>query len=167
MSQNNSGELTEIQLVVFKLGSEEYGVPITQVQEINRLMTPTKIPQSPPFVEGIINLRGKIIPVIDLKKRFNLPLVDHTANTRIIVINIGENTVGVVVDAVTEVLRLPMSSLEPPPPMISSISVDYLKGVGKVGDRLLILLDLDKILTEKEKEQLAATEACAKDTVKF
>ncbi|QGG49114.1 chemotaxis protein CheW [Heliorestis convoluta] len=165
MSQSNS-ETTEIQLVVFKLGSEEYGVPITQVQEINRLMTPTKIPQAPPFVEGIINLRGKIIPVIDLKKRFGLTLADHTANTRIIVINIGENTVGVIVDAVTEVLRLSTAALEPPPPMISSISVDYLKGVGKVGERLLILLDLDKILSDKEKEQLSASEACAGNTNK-
>ncbi|MBC9783647.1 chemotaxis protein CheW [Heliobacterium chlorum] len=145
----------EIQLVVFKLGTEEYGVPITQVQEINRLITPTKIPQAPNFVEGIINLRGNIIPIIDLKKRFGLALEEYTANTRIIVVNVGKHTVGIIVDAVTEVLRLATASIEPPPPMISSIAVDYLKGVGKVGERLLILLDLDKILTEREKAQLA------------
>lgn len=149
------GESGVIQLVVFGLGTEEYGVPITQVQEINRLITPTKIPQTPSFVEGIINLRGKVIPVIDLKKRFQLPLTAHGENTRIIVVNIGEHTVGIIVDAVTEVLRLPLQSVEPPPGMISGIAIEYLKGVGKVGDRLLILLDLDKVLSEKEQFQLA------------
>lgn len=154
MSQINAGS-TEIQLVVFGLGSEEYGVPITQVQEINRVINPTKIPQSPPFVEGVINLRGNVIPVIDLKKRFSLPLTEHTANTRIIVVNIGQHTVGVIVDAVTEVLRVPLSSVEPPPSMIGGISIEYFKGVGKVGERLLILLDLEKILSEQEQAQLA------------
>ncbi|MZP29906.1 chemotaxis protein CheW [Heliobacterium undosum] len=150
------GDSGEIQLVVFRLGTEEYGVPITQVQEINRLLTPTKIPQAPSFVEGIINLRGKIIPIIDLKKRFGLAQEEHTANTRIIVVNVERHTVGIIVDAVTEVLRMPQSAIEPPPPMISTISSDYLKGVGKVDERLLILLDLDKILTEREKAELQA-----------
>ncbi|MDD2421686.1 MAG: chemotaxis protein CheW [Heliobacteriaceae bacterium] len=153
MSQINDGA-SEIQLVVFGLGSEEYGVPIMQVKEIIRLITSTKIPQSPDFVEGVINLRGNVIPVIDLKKRFGLPLSETTVNTRIIVVNIGEHTVGVVVDAVTEVLRLSLSAVEPPPPMMSGISIDYIKGVGKVEDRLLILLDLDKILSEKEQALL-------------
>ncbi|MBM7866117.1 chemotaxis protein CheW [Heliobacterium gestii] len=155
MSQSK-GDSSEIQLVVFRLGTEEYGVPITQVQEINRLLTPTKIPQAPSFVEGIINLRGKIIPIIDLKKRFGLVQEEHTANTRIIVVNVEQHTVGIIVDAVTEVLRMAQSAIEPPPPMISTISADYLKGVGKVDERLLILLDLDKILTEREKAELTA-----------
>ncbi|MCW2276693.1 chemotaxis protein CheW [Heliophilum fasciatum] len=149
------GDSGVIQLVVFGLGSEEYGVPITQVQEINRLTAPTKIPQAPSFVEGIINLRGKIIPVIDLKKRFQLPWADYSDSTRIIVINIAEHTVGIIVDAVTEVLRLPLQSVEHPPSMIGGISAEYLYGVGKIGERLLLLLEIDKILSKDEKSQLS------------
>lgn len=144
----------EIQLVVFKLGEEEYGVPITQVQEINRLVTPTKIPKSPVFVEGVINLRGKIIPIIDLKKRFNLSLSKYTEDTRIVVVEINGNTVGVIVDAVSEVLRINSLSVEPAPAIISGIDSEYLSGVGKVDNRLLILLDLNKILSSKEQDEL-------------
>jgi purine-binding chemotaxis protein CheW len=145
----------EIQLVVFKLGEEEYGVPITQVQEINRLVTPTKIPKSPEFVEGVINLRGKIIPIIDLKKRFSLPLTDSTDDTRIVVIEIAGNTVGVIVDAVSEVIRINSSNIEPAPAIISSIDAEYLSGVGKVDDRLLILLELNKVFSDKEKDVIS------------
>lgn len=145
---------SEIQLVVFKLGEEEYGVPITQVQEINRLVTPTKIPKSPAFVEGVINLRGKIIPIIDLKKRFNLTLSAYTEDTRIVVVEINGNTVGVIVDAVSEVLRINSANIEPAPSIIAGIDAEYLNGVGKVDNRLLILLDLNKILTSKEQDEL-------------
>jgi purine-binding chemotaxis protein CheW len=144
----------EIQLVVFRLGAEEYGVPITQVQEIIRLVTPTRIPNVPDFLEGVINLRGNVLPVIDLKKRFGLGSSEYTDEARIVVVEIAGHTVGVIVDFVSEVLRLPMSSIEPPPPIIAGITAEYLRGVGKLDDRLLILLDLNKILTEFEKAQL-------------
>ncbi|NPV26096.1 MAG: chemotaxis protein CheW [Firmicutes bacterium] len=152
----------EIQLVVFALKSGnstcEYGVPITQVQEINRLTNPTKLPKVPSFVEGVINLRGKVIPVIDLKKRFDLEIGEYTDDTRIIVVEIDGHTVGIIVDEVTEVLRLATSQIEPPPSIIGGIAADYLKGVGKIGERLLVLLDLHKILTESEKKDLANVE---------
>lgn len=156
----------EIQLVVFTLKAGdsvcEYGVPITQVQEINRLTTPTKLPQVPSFVEGIINLRGSVIPVIDLKKRFNMETSDYTDDTRIIVVEIAGHTVGIVVDEVTEVLRLPLSSIEPPPSMIAGIAAEYLTGVGKLDNRLLIMLDMTKILTENEKEELTSHSGLSK-----
>ncbi|MGE5417411.1 MAG: chemotaxis protein CheW [Acidobacteriota bacterium] len=150
----------EIQMVVFTLKSHEtvceYGVPITQVQEINRLATPTKLPQVPDFVEGIINLRGNVIPIIDLKKRFNMPTTTYTDDTRIIVVEIAGHTVGIVVDEVTEVLRLPVASIEPPPSVIGGIAAEYLTGVGKLEGRLLIMLDMTKILTDEEHKELKA-----------
>jgi len=148
----------EIQLVVFTLNAGdmtcEYGVPITQVQEIIRLTTPTRLPQVPAFVEGIINLRGSIIPIIDLKKRFNMPTAEYTDETRIIVVDIEGKTVGIIVDQVAEVLRLPLSSVEPPPAVIGGLTAEYLTGVGKLEDRLLIMLDVTKVLSEGEKKEL-------------
>ena len=153
----------EIQLVVFTLRSGdnvcEYRVPITQVQEINRLTKPTKLPQVPDFVEGIINLRGNIIPVIDIKKRFAMPATGHTDDSRIIVVEVGGRTVGIVVDGVSEVLRLPVTSIEPPPAIIGGIAAQYLTGVGKLDNRLLIMLDMTKILTESEKKELESLKA--------
>ncbi|MDW7672994.1 MAG: chemotaxis protein CheW [Bacillota bacterium] len=152
--------MAELQLVVFQIkpGGEEslqeFGVPITQVQEIIRLTTPTKIPNAPNFMEGIINLRGKVVPVIDLKKRFNVPVAKYNEDTRIIVVEISGQTVGIVVDAVSEVLRLAEEAIEPPPSFIAGIAADYLTGVGKISERLLILLDLDKIFTIGEKKEL-------------
>ncbi|MGE5397132.1 MAG: chemotaxis protein CheW [Chitinophagales bacterium] len=152
----------EIQLVVFTLKSDnslcEYGVPITQVEEITRMTTPTRLPQVPDFVEGIINLRERVIPVIDLKKRFNLTSSDHTEDTRIIMIDIAGQTVGIIVDEVTEVLRLSEDSIEPPPPIIGGITADYLTGVGKVDNRLLIMLDITRVFSEGEKQELQSVE---------
>lgn len=144
----------EIQLVVFQLAGETYGVDINHVQEIIRMQNITEIPRTPAFIEGVINLRGRVIPVIDLHKRFNLPLTDTTSDTRIMVVELEQMTVGMIVDSVSEVLRLSNASIEPPPPMISSIDVAYLQGVGKWNERLIILLDLDRVLREGEKQEL-------------
>lgn len=144
----------EIQLVVFQLEGETYGVDINHVQEIIRMQSITQIPRTPAFIEGVINLRGRIIPVIDLHKRFDLTQTEITNNTRIMVVELGQVTVGMIVDSVSEVLRLPATSIEPPPPMISGIDVAYLKGVGKWKEGLIILLDLDRVLRESEQRQL-------------
>lgn len=148
----------EIQLVVFTLKQGnlvcEYGVPITKVQEIISMVTPTKLPQAPDFVEGIINLRGKIIPIIDLKKRFKMGASTVNNENRSIVVEVVGQTVGIIVDEVSEVLRLSVDSIEPPPAVIGGIASDYLTGVGKLEDRLLILLDMDRILDESEKTEL-------------
>ncbi|MGI5912297.1 MAG: chemotaxis protein CheW [Syntrophomonadaceae bacterium] len=148
----------ETQLVVFILKQGdvvcEYGVPITQVQEIITMTAPTKIPQAPDFVEGIINLRGRIIPIIDIKKRFSMGKSDITGETRSIIVEVGGQTVGIIVDEVCEVLRLPNSDIEPPPAYVGGITAEYLTGVGKVDKRLLILLNMNKILNESEKKEL-------------
>lgn len=144
-----------IQLVTFSIGEEEFGVDILKVQEIIRTMEITKVPRAPVFVEGVINLRGKVIPIIDLRSRFGLQTRDHDQHTRIIVIEISEMIVGFVVDSVSEVLRIPASTVEPPPAVVSGLESEYINGVGKLEDRLLILLDLNRLLSNEEQEQLA------------
>jgi len=146
-----------LQLVIFQLAGEEFGVEIMQVQEIIRMPDITRIPQSPEYVEGVINLRGKIIVVINLDTRFDLNSKELDENSRIIIVEVGENVVGMVVDSVSEVLRLPMANVEPAPEIImSKIHADYLRGVGKLDERLLILLDLEKVLSKEEMAQVAA-----------
>lgn len=140
----------ELQLVTFRLANEEYGLPITKVQEINRVVPVTKLPQTPPFMEGIINLRGRIIPVIDLRKRFTMLAASHDDETRIIIVEISGQTVGVTVDAVKEVVRLHTENIEPPPTTVA-VDSQYIYGVGKISDRLIILLDIDKVFTEQEE----------------
>ncbi|SDM12984.1 CheW protein [Dendrosporobacter quercicolus] len=146
----------DLQLVVFRLANEEYGLPITKVQEINRLTPITKLPQTPVFMEGVINLRGRIIPVIDLRKRFELAVEEYTDDTRIIVVDFSGQTVGVIVDAVTEVVRLAAASVEPPPNN-SVLDARYIEGVGKMDNRLLILLAADQIFTSQEEFAIQQT----------
>lgn len=148
----NTGEL--LQLVSFKLGNEEFGIDILVVQEINRMLEITKVPKSPDYVEGVINLRGRVIPIINLRKRFALPERERDKATRIVVVNINNRIIGMIVDAVSEVLRLPVNTIEPTPPMVCGIESEYIKGVGKIDNKLLILLDLSKLLTLKEQEML-------------
>jgi purine-binding chemotaxis protein CheW len=152
--QQTSSQKDMLQLVSFKLKEEEFGVDILQVQEIIRMQEITHVPNAPDFVEGVINLRGRVIPIVDLRKRFGLEHKEHGSATRIIVVMIGQVTVGLIVDEVSEVLRIPEDTVEPPPPIVAGIESDYIKGVGKLEDRLLILLDLNKILSREEKSSL-------------
>jgi purine-binding chemotaxis protein CheW len=149
-------ENEELQLVVFQLGEEEFGVDIMSVQEIIKMTNITRIPQTPPYVRGVINLRGKIIVVIDLGMRLDITSKEETdEHSRIIVVEINDLVVGMMVDSVSEVMRLPKSNIEPAPSVIATkIGAEYLQGVGKVDDRLLILLDLKKVLTEGEMKQV-------------
>lgn len=151
-STAGDGEL--LQLVSFMIGDEEFAIPILAVQEINRMMQITRVPQSPAFVEGVINLRGKIIPVMDLRKRFGMPALENSADSRIIVVEVrarnggGNRVIGFTVDRVNEVLRISESIVEPTPAMVASsggVDSDYVQGVGKLDDRLLILLNLEKL----------------------
>lgn len=150
MSNGNTSALISeelLQLVGFKIGSEEFGVDILKVQEINRMMMLTKVPNTPKFVEGVINLRGRIIPVIDLRMRLGLPHKDPDKDTRIIVVELEGTTVGFIVDQVSEVLRIPQSITEPPPAIVGGINADFITAVAKLDNKLLILLDLNNILT--------------------
>lgn len=144
-----------LQLVSFNLGEELFGVDILKVQEINRLVEITKVPKAPNFVEGVINLRGKVIPIIDLRKRFGLPTKEHDKDTRITVVDINGNVMGMIVDAVSEVLRLPSSTVEAAPDIATSVDSQYIRGVAKLEDRLLILLDLARIFSEAEQNVLS------------
>ena len=147
---------TEKQLVVFDLASEGYGVDIGAVREIIRMQEITRVPKTPEFVEGVINLRGKVIPVIDLRKRFGLRVSEQSKDNRIVVVDIGKQDIGVIVDAVTEVLRISADSVEPPTSVITSADSDYLLGIAKLESRLIILLDLECVLSEEEKETLSS-----------
>jgi purine-binding chemotaxis protein CheW len=144
-----------LQLVSFNIGTEEFGVDILKVQEINRMVEITKVPRSPEFVEGIINLRGKVIPIIDLRKRFSMEAAEHDKNTRIVVVDIDGQVMGMIVDAVSEVLRIPTNTIEPPPDVVAGIDSEYIRGVAKLQDRLLIFLDLARILSREERSALA------------
>lgn len=140
------------QIVTFKLGDEEYGVDIMKVQEIILMGELTQVPEVPDFIKGVINLRGNVIPIISLRKRFSLPEVPVNEETRIIVVNVGEKTMGVVVDAVNEVLRVNGDSVEDPPATIAGLGRTYLRGLIKLTERLLILLDLNQVLDLQKAE---------------
>jgi len=144
----------ERQLVVFQLGAELYGVEISRVHEIIRLQEVTRVPHSPTFVEGVINLRGKVISVINLRRRFGLPEADDTRDGRIVVVDINDQVVGMVVDGVSEVLRINSATIEPPSPAVAGIDSEYLQGIAKLPERLVILLDLDRVLTRDERRAL-------------
>ncbi|MCK9211644.1 MAG: chemotaxis protein CheW [Ignavibacteriaceae bacterium] len=143
-----------LQLVSFFIGSEEFGIDILYVQEINRMSQVTKVPNAPDFVNGVINLRGRVIPVIDLRLKFGMPKKEPDKNTRIIVMEVSGKTVGFIVDSVNEVLRIPKNVTEAPPSLAMGINSEYIKAVGKLEDRLLILIDLEKILSKVENVQL-------------
>ena len=155
MTQSNN-TLGEIQLVVFDLASEHYGVDIADVREIMRMQTITKVPGAMAYIEGVINLRGKVLPVLDLRKRLGLHIGDLTEESRIVVIDIATGEVGVIVDAVTEVLRVQNSAIEGPSSMLAQGNSDYLRGIAKLSDRLIILLDLNKLLSSKAESDAIA-----------
>lgn len=143
-----------MQVVSFKLGTEEYGVDISQVQEIIRMVEITHVPRAPHFMEGVINLRGQLIPIVDLRTRFAMAREAATKATRIVVTEIGSRRVGIVVDSVSEVLDLPIDDVEEAPEMIAGIGTEYIQGVGKVAERLIILLDLTMVMTVDERREL-------------
>jgi purine-binding chemotaxis protein CheW len=143
-----------LQLVTFHVGAEEFGVDILEVREINRMMAVTRVPHAPAFVEGVINLRGQVIPVVDVRSRFGLASGDRDKNTRIVVVELPGKVVGFLVDSVSEVLRVPAALVEPPPAITGGIDSAYIRGVVKLEDRLLVLLDLQKLLSNGEAQEL-------------
>ncbi|HPA44283.1 MAG TPA: chemotaxis protein CheW [bacterium] len=138
------------QYVSFILAREEYGIDILKVQEIIRFESLTRIPQSLSFVEGILNLRGKVVPVMDLRTRFGLPRGERDRKTRIMVVNVNGREMGLIVDQVSEVLQVDSDQVSPPPPMGASISAEYIRGMARIEERLMILLDVEKILSSEE-----------------
>lgn len=136
-----------LQFVTFKIGNEEYGINILKVQEINRMVDITPVPNSPHYIEGVMNLRGKVIPVVNLRRMFGLDDKEWDNTSRIIVVDVGI-ILGMIVDSVSEVLRIPSNVIDPPPSMTTNISSEHVKGIGKLDDRLLILIDIDRLFKE-------------------
>lgn len=157
------GELT--QLITFQVGGEEYGTEILRVKEIIRSSEITPLPKAPTFVKGILNLRGDVIPIVDLREKFGLQPEEDSESQRIIVVDITDRLVGMVVDAANQVVRVPTNQIDPPPPIVEGISSAYLKGVAKLEDRLIIILEIDRILSSQEKIDLEALTDSAKAAV--
>ena len=147
----------ELQLVIFQLANELYGVNIHSVESIIKLQTITPVPHAPEFVEGVTNLRGAVLPIIDLRKRFGLELREETTDTRIVVLDVDGKQVGMVVDGVKEVMTISDESVEPPSPIVSGIDSSFITGIAKVTDDLIILLDLAKVLSAEEQADLTST----------
>ena len=146
--QRQSDAAGTMQVVSFRLANEEYGIEITKVQEIILVGEITKVPQTPKYIKGLINLRSTVIPIVDLRLRFGMPEDAVGDETRIMVMNVAGKTIGIIVDAVSEVLRISRDQIAPPPPTVSCQGRDYLTGLAKLEKRLLILLDVERILTE-------------------
>ncbi|WP_027414616.1 chemotaxis protein CheW [Aneurinibacillus terranovensis] len=145
----------DIKVIVFRLLEEEYGVEVHQVRSIERMETITRVPRSPEFVKGVINLRGVVTPIIDLRGRFGLEEAPYTESTRIIIVVAGGLEVGLIVDAANDVIDIPVNAIEPPPEVVGGIEAVYLRGVAKLESRLLILLNLDRVLNKEELQLVA------------
>lgn len=146
--------MAEKQYVVFKLNKEEYGIDIMNVREISPFIESVKVPNTPDFIEGIINYRDKVIPIINLKKRFNLEDKGVTEDTRIVIINLNEKQIGFIVDEASQTLRLNDKDIDPAPDIVAGVDRKYITGVGKLDNRLLILIDLEKVLSDEEREEI-------------
>ena len=147
-------DIQEIQVACFRLGEDLYAADIMRIKEIIRLQKLATLPKSPSFVEGVLNLRGTVIPVIDLRKRFDLAVAGHDRDTRLLIVTVGRQVLGLVVDEVTEVISVPVKDIKPPPQVSSGVCADYLVGVCLLKDSLIMLLNLDKILTGRESDEL-------------
>ncbi|WP_407921322.1 chemotaxis protein CheW [Candidatus Nitrospira nitrosa] len=140
------------QFLTFNLGEELYGVDILRVQEIKGYTAVTKIPNTPSHIKGVLNLRGTIVPIIELRTKFNMQTIDYTAFTVIIVVVVRDKVMGLVVDAVSDVLNIDKKDIQPPPQFGAKVDVSFLNGIGKSNDKLVALLDMDRLLLDDEMQ---------------
>ena len=140
------------QFLTFVLSKEEYGIEILKVREIIGLMEITTVPQTPDYMKGVINLRGKVIPIIDLRLKFSMDEEEHTQETCIIVVEVGSSQVGIIVDSVSEVTDIKGEDIEDAPSFGQDIDTNFIMGLGKVKDKIIILLDIEKVLTAEDLE---------------
>jgi purine-binding chemotaxis protein CheW len=145
------------EFLAFKLGQEEYGIDILRVQEIRSYEPPTRMANTPAFVKGVINLRGVIVPIVDMRIKFDLAQVNYDTFTVVIVLNIGTQVVGMVVDGVSDVITLTPEQLRPVPEFSSTIGTDHVLAIGSIGDRMLMLLDIEKLMSSAEMGLVAQT----------
>ncbi|MBM7614840.1 chemotaxis protein CheW [Alkaliphilus hydrothermalis] len=146
--------MSERQYVIFKLEKEEYGVDIMHVKEISEFKESMKVPNSPRFIDGLVNYRGVVTPIINLRKKFNLDLVEVSSNTRIIIIYLNDKQVGFLVDDASQVLTIDQKDVDPAPEIITGVDQKFISGIAKIGERMIILLDLEKVLSEEEKKKI-------------
>jgi purine-binding chemotaxis protein CheW len=147
MSQSGSYDL---KVIVFQLKSEEYAIPVDQVQSIERMQHITRVPRVTDFIKGVINLRGVVTPIIDLRKRFQIEEAAYTESTRIIITHVEEKNIGLIVDSANDVIDIPGGFIEPPPEVVGSVETKYISGIAKLERRLLILLDPEKVFSNDE-----------------
>lgn len=157
--QSGAAQADSSEFLAFTLGSEEYGIDILKVQEIRGYETVTRIVNAPEFIKGVINLRGIIVPIVDMRIRFNLGTPTYDQFTVVIILNINNRVTGIVVDSVSDVTTLSTQQIKPAPEMGSVLSTDYLIGLGTLGDRMLILIDIDKLMTSSEMGLIDAISA--------
>lgn len=138
------------EFLTFRLGGEEYGIDILKVQEIRSYEQPTRIANAPQFIKGVVNLRGVIVPIVDLRLRLGCETVEYTALTVVIVLNVKGRVVGAVVDSVSDVLELSAEAIKPAPEMASAVDASYITGIGSVGERMLILMDIEGLMASQE-----------------
>ena len=145
-----------LQFVGFRLDREEYAIPITTIQEIIVMKPITRIPQVPAAIEGLINLRGSVIPIINLRRLFALPPRDFDDETRTVIVNVGDRILGYVVDEVTQVMRIAADQIQPAPVAVAAVASRHIAGLARIDDRLLIILDIEKLLLPRDLEALPA-----------
>lgn len=149
----------ELKVIVFSLADEQYGIEVDKVKTIERIMPMTRVPKTPPFVKGVINLRGVVVPVIDLRGRFGLPESEYTNDSRIIIVAVGDLEVGMIVDSASDVVDVDSDSIVDPPEVVGGIKAKYLRGIAKMEDeRLLVMLNLQEVLNKSEIVQLEEME---------
>jgi len=149
------------ELLTFTLGKEEYGIDILKVQEIRGYDAVTSIANAPEFIKGVINLRGIIVPIMDMRIKFKLGKVDYNETTVVIILNVANRVVGMVVDGVSDVITLKAEQIKPAPEFGASLDTKYLQGLGTVDERMLILVDIEKLMTSKDMELVEAAEIAA------
>jgi purine-binding chemotaxis protein CheW len=159
MTEDIVNNATEV--LSFRLGGEEYAISILKVQEIRGYDAVTRIANAPDYLKGVVNLRGIIVPVVDMRLKFNVGTATYDAFTVVIVLNINNHTIGMVVDSVSDVVTLTPDQIKPAPDLGATVSGDYLRGLGTIGERMLILLDIDKLLGSEEMGLLAAAKNAA------
>jgi purine-binding chemotaxis protein CheW len=150
--------IPSVQLVVFRLGNAEFAVEVFAVQEILRRQPVVAVPKAPAFVEGVLELRGALVPVVDLRRRFGVEQPEYDNGTRVMIARVGDERIGLVVDAVTEVVRVPETALTDPPPYVRDVAAEYVRSIAQLGDRLLVVVDFQRVLSAEEIGQLADLE---------
>lgn len=156
-------EVQEIQIACFRLGVDHYAIDIMRIKEIIRPLKLTTLPRFPDFVEGIINLRGIVMPVVDLRKRFGLPASETTSNTRLLIVKLAGQVVAMVVDEVSEVLTVSVKDIKPPPHFGEVIDAEYLLGVCLVKEEMIMLLNIDRLLSSNEASELGKLQGVIKE----